>query len=95
MSIDTEKVRQIAYLARIKVPDDHLDGLADDLNRILGFIEHLSEVDTDGVVPMTSVADVQSPMRDDAVTDGGYPDRVLANATDRVNGFYTVPKVVE
>jgi aspartyl-tRNA(Asn)/glutamyl-tRNA(Gln) amidotransferase subunit C len=95
MSIDTEKVRQIAFLARIKVPEDHLDGLAGELNQILGFVEQLAEVDTDGVEPMTSVADVRAPMREDVITDGGYPDKVLANAPDRVDDFYTVPKVVE
>lgn len=95
MSIDTEKVRRIAYLARINVPEERLEGLAGELNQILGFIEQLSEVDTDGVKPMTSVTDVRPPLREDEVTDGGYADKVLANAPDGVDGFYTVPKVVE
>ena len=95
MSIDTEKVRQIAYLARIKVPDDQLDGLAQELNGILDWVEQLGEVDTDGVQPMTSVVDMNAPTRDDVVNDGDCADKVLANATDRVDDFYTVPKVVE
>lgn len=95
MSIDTDKVRQIAFLARLNVAEERLDGLAGELNQILGFVEQLGEVDTDGVQPMTSVSDVRAPLREDVINDGGYPDKVLANAPDRVDDFYTVPKVVE
>ena len=55
----------------------------------------MGEVDTDGVSPMTSVIEAVAPKRKDQVTDGGYPDRVIANAPDAIDGFYTVPKVVE
>ena len=44
---------------------------------------------------MTSVVETTPKLRDDAVTDGGYPDKVLANAPDPADGFFTVPKVVE
>lgn len=95
MSIDTEQVKQIAYLARIKVADDQLDGFAQELNGILDWVEQLGQVDTDGVKPMTSVADMQAPTRDDVINDGDCADKVLSNAPDRVDDFYTVPKVVE
>ena len=95
MSLDRETVRKIAFLARIKVPDAALDSLAGELSQIIDWVEMLHAVDTDGVVPMASVADMDWPRRDDVVTDGGYPDRVLANAPDPENHFYAVPKVVE
>lgn len=95
MSIEPEQVRQIAYLARIKVPEEQFEGLAQELNQILGFVEQLSEVDTDGVAPMTSVVDMAAPLREDVVSDGGYAEKVLANAPDGVDDFFTVPKVVE
>lgn len=95
MSIDTETVKRVATLARISVSDDRLAGLAGEMSQILDWVEQLSEVDTDGVAPMTSVTDVRVPLRADVANDGGYPERVLANAPDRVDGFYTVPKVVE
>ncbi len=95
MAIDKTTVRTIASLARIRVPEDELDHLARELDNIIGWVEQLNEVDTDGVEPMTSVADLTLPRRDDDVTDGDYPDRVLANAPDREGGFYAVPKVVE
>ncbi len=95
MALDRDTVRQIAFLARIKVPEEALEGLADELSNILGWIEQLNEVDTQGVEPMTSVADLTLPEREDIVTDGNYPERVLANAPEADDGFFAVPKVVE
>lgn len=95
MSLDRQTVRTIAYLARLRVADDQLDGLARELSAILDFVEQLKEVDTSNVAPMTSVADLQLPMRGDEVTDGGIPDQVLANAPLAIDGTYAVPKVVE
>jgi len=92
-------VRNIAELARIEVREEELDHLAGELSGILTFVEQLAEVNTDGVEPMASVADLTLPMRKDVVNDGGYADAVLANAPDAIRedegGFFTVPKVVE
>lgn len=95
MSIDTETARKVAKLARIAVEDDALPALADDFNRILGFVEQLNEVDVDGVEPMVSVTPMRLKRRDDIITDGDQPDKVLANAPDAREGFFAVPKVVE
>ena len=95
MALDKDTVRRIARLARIEVAEDQLGGLSGELSNILGWIEQLNEVPTDDVEPMTSVVDVVLPMREDKVTDGGYQDKVLANAPDGGKGFYAVPKVVE
>ena len=95
MALDKDTVRTIAALARIRVAEDELDHLAGELSNIIGWVEQLGEVDTDGVEPMTSVADLTLPRREDAVTDGRYPDRVLVNAPEREGDFYAVPKVVE
>jgi aspartyl-tRNA(Asn)/glutamyl-tRNA(Gln) amidotransferase subunit C len=77
------------------VPEEELDHLAGELSNILTFVEQLAAVNTDGVQPMTSVAAMTLPMRADQVTDGGFPDKVLANAPEAMEGFFTVPKVVE
>jgi aspartyl-tRNA(Asn)/glutamyl-tRNA(Gln) amidotransferase subunit C len=95
MSLDKATVRAIAELARIEVPEEELDHLAGELSNILTFVEQLSEVNTDGVAPMTSVAAMTLPMRQDAITDGNQAEAVLANAPDAADGFFTVPKVVE
>ncbi|UTW52799.1 Asp-tRNA(Asn)/Glu-tRNA(Gln) amidotransferase subunit GatC [bacterium SCSIO 12827] len=95
MSLDKNDVRRVAFLARIKVDEADLEPVAQDLNNIIGWVEQLAEVDTDGVAPMTGATGMVMTRRDDVVTDGGDPEKVLSNAPDRVGDFYTVPKVVD
>ena len=95
MAIDAATVRRVAKLARIREPEERLEPLARELSSILGWIEQLGEVDTDGVEPMASAVAAKLPMREDVVTDGGDPGAILANAPSKVDGFFVVPKVVE
>ena len=95
MSIDRETARRVAKLARIKVEEGDLDALASEFNAILGFVEQLNEVDVEGVEPMVSVTPMRLKRRQDAVTDGGYQEKILSNAPDAREGFFAVPKVVE
>jgi aspartyl-tRNA(Asn)/glutamyl-tRNA(Gln) amidotransferase subunit C len=95
MSIDAATVRKVARLARIAEPEDRLEPLAKELSGILDWIEQLNEVDVAGVEPMTSAVHTPLPMREDVVTDGGDPAKVLANAPKTVSNFFVVPKVVE
>ncbi len=95
MSLDEATVARIARLARIDVPQGELAPLAGELSHILGWIEQLGEVDTDGVEPMTSVVAAKLPMREDVVTEGGDAGVVLSNAPSQADGFFVVPKVVE
>ncbi len=95
MSLDKKTVAKVANLARIRVEEDSLDTLADELNNILGWVEQLAEVDTDNVAPMTSVADMQLRWRKDEITDGGYSEEIVANAPAKEDSFFAVPKVVE
>ncbi len=95
MAVDRATVARIAKLARIRLPEQDLDALAGELSNILTWIEQLSELDTEGVAPMTSVVAVKLPRRADKVTDGGYPDRVLGYAPDSAHDFFALPNVVE
>lgn len=95
MSIDIETARRVAKLARIAVPEQDLPELASEFNAILGFIEQLGEVDIEGVEPMVSVTPMRLKRREDVVTDGNMPEKILANAPDAREGFFAVPKVVE
>ena len=95
MSIDTDTARKVAHLARIRVGEDDWPALAGEFNTILGFIEHLQEVDVDGVEPMVSVTPMRLKRREDVVTDGNQQAKVLSNAPDAREGFFAVPKVVE
>ncbi|MDA1286457.1 MAG: Asp-tRNA(Asn)/Glu-tRNA(Gln) amidotransferase subunit GatC [Rhodobacterales bacterium] len=95
MAIDKDTARRVAHLARIEVAENQLETLAGELSNILGFMEQLNEVDVEGVEPMTSVTPMALKQRQDVVTDGGYQDKILANAPDAREGFFAVPKVVE
>ncbi len=95
MSVDTATVRRIARLARIAVKDEEISHLQGELNAMLAFIEQLSEVDVEGVEPMTSVTPMTMKKRQDVVTDGEIPDKILANAPATEDHFFLVPKVVE
>jgi aspartyl-tRNA(Asn)/glutamyl-tRNA(Gln) amidotransferase subunit C len=95
MSLDHATVRRIASLSRIRVEDHEVENLCQELNGILGWIEQLNEVDVTGVVPLTGAVNMAAALRADVVNDGGYPDKLLANAPERIGDFYVVPKVVE
>jgi len=95
MSVDAETVRRIAHLARIKVPEADVPHLQSELNAILAFVEQLSEVDIDGVEPMTSVTPMEMKKRPDVVTDGEIADDIIKNAPATEGHFFLVPKVVE
>jgi aspartyl-tRNA(Asn)/glutamyl-tRNA(Gln) amidotransferase subunit C len=95
MSVSPEQVRHIAKLARIAMSDEEIERLAPELNAIIGWVEQLGEVNTDGVEPLTAVIDLKLRLRDDVVNDGKIRDRVLANAPQAQHGFFAVPKVIE
>ena len=95
MSVDRQTVKRVAHLARIAVSDDDAEALMADLNKILGFVEQLNQVDVTDVEPMASAVASRMKLRDDVVNDGDRAEAVLANAPARRGGFFTVPKVVE
>ena len=100
MALDKGAVGQIAALARIRLREEELEPLAAELSQIIAWVEQLGEVDTSGVAPMTSVAAMGLPMRDDRVTDGDCREAILGNAPPASpngprRGFFAVPKVVE
>jgi aspartyl-tRNA(Asn)/glutamyl-tRNA(Gln) amidotransferase subunit C len=95
MAVDSETVRRVAHLARMAVAEDEIEGLGRELNAMLAFVEQLADIDVTGVEPMTSVTPMAMKMREDEVTDGDIADAVIANAPEREDHFFVVPKVVE
>jgi aspartyl-tRNA(Asn)/glutamyl-tRNA(Gln) amidotransferase subunit C len=95
MSVDAATVRRIAHLARIAVAEKEIPHLQGELNAMLAFVEQLSEVNVEGVEPMTSVMPMAMKKRPDVVNDGGIPDDIVRNAPATEGHFFLVPKVVE
>jgi aspartyl-tRNA(Asn)/glutamyl-tRNA(Gln) amidotransferase subunit C len=95
MSLDHATIRRIASLARIRVEENEVENLCQELNGILGWIEQLNEVDVSGIEPLAGAANMAMAMRPDVINDGGYAEKILANAPERIGDFFAVPKVVE
>lgn len=95
MSLDKDTVKKVARLARIEMNDAEIEHYQGKLNNIIGFVEQLSEVDTDNVAPLPSPVDIKLHLREDVINDGGISKDVLANAPEALEDFFVVPKVVE
>ncbi len=93
--MDQKTVEKIANLARLEISDEQKDTLGDQLGNIIGFVEQLSEVDTDNVKPLASVVDASLALREDKVTDGDKKDDVLANSPEENEDFFVVTKIIE
>ena len=95
MSIDKDKIKHTAKLARISLDKNKIESLSKDLSNIFNFIEKLSKTNTDKVKPVTSILDQSLRTREDKVTDGGIRDKILENSPNKNEEFFIVPKVIE
>ena len=88
-------VEHVARLARLALSDEELERMRHQLDRILGYIEKLNELDTEGVEPTSHAIRMVNVMRDDEVRPSLPPDAMLANAPDPAGGFFRVPRIIE
>lgn len=95
MSFTEADIAKIAKLARIRLSDEERSHYAREMTSILGWIEQLQSVNTDGVTPLSSVSNQTLPWRKDEVTDGNIQKEILANAPVQNYGCFAVPKVIE
>lgn len=95
MSLDKSTLERVAYLARIKINNSEIDKMTEELNNIMKWIEELNEVDIINVEPMTGVSNMTLREREDKVTDGGYQDKIVSNAPEKIDNSFSVPKVIE
>jgi len=95
MAIDNETVKRVAFLSRLKVEDEKIEAAKTEFNKILNWIDELNEVNTDDVEPLVSVNDTTLCLREDKVTEGNFPEAILANAPQQEYDYFAVPKVVE
>ena len=95
MSLTPDQLQRIALLARIDVSPEEAQGVTERLNRVLGLIDQLQAVDTQGIEPMSHALDVVQRLRPDAVTDTDRRDDFQRGAPAVEQGLYLVPKVIE
>ena len=95
MKITVEDVRRVAALARLELSAAEEEALVADLGAILAYVDALTQLDTEGVPPTANALDAGSAFRDDEVRNDSEVDALLANAPDRWEGFFRVPKIIE
>ena len=95
MAIDTQTVKRIAFLSRLKIEENKIEATKEEFNKILNWIEELNEVNTDNVDPLIAVNDTTLRMREDVVSAGNCREAVLKNAPAAEYDYFAVPKVVE
>jgi aspartyl-tRNA(Asn)/glutamyl-tRNA(Gln) amidotransferase subunit C len=95
MKITREQVQQVATLARLELNEEELGLFTGQMDAILAYVEKLNELDTAGIVPTSHAVPMENAFRDDTVRPSIGVDKALANAPDRVESFFRVPKVIE
>jgi aspartyl-tRNA(Asn)/glutamyl-tRNA(Gln) amidotransferase subunit C len=89
--IDRDQVLHVAKLARLKVTDDEVDRMAEELSKILEHVETMNELDLEGVEPTSHVVDLTNVLRDDVPRPGLPREKALEQAPDTADGGFRVP----
>jgi aspartyl-tRNA(Asn)/glutamyl-tRNA(Gln) amidotransferase subunit C len=95
MSIDSKTVKDVAHLARLEFSEENGAQMINDMNRMLGFVEKLSELNTDNIAPLIYMTDEVNRLREDEVKPPLSQKEVLGNAPKHDSDYFKVPKVVE
>ena len=95
MKIEKQEVEYVAHLARLEFDAGETERFTSQLNDILLYMDKLSEVDTEGVAPLSSGIEMVNAFRDDGVLDSLSYDQAMANAPEVRENCFIVPKVVE
>lgn len=93
--ISREEVEELALLARLRLGDEETERLRGELSAILDYVGQLQAVDTAGVPPMTHAVPLDCPQRPDVVAPSLSADEALADAPQRVDDFFAVPRIIE
>lgn len=95
MAVTLNDINKIAHLARLGLSDEEKSRYTDSLNNILGLIDDLQAVNTQGIAPLSHAVDVTQPLRPDVVTENNQRDAYQQIAPAVQDGLYLVPKVIE
>lgn len=93
--IKDETIEYVGILAKLELTDEEKTNAKKDIGSMLDYIDKLSELDTEGVEPMSHVFPIQNVFREDVVTNGDERTKILNNAPDEKNGMFKVPKTID
>ena len=95
MKITNKLIRDIAALAKLEFDEKSAEQMKVDLERIIGFIDKLSEIDTDGVEPLIYLSEEVSVLREDEIKAVVSQVEALKNATEKDSDYFKVPTVLK
>ena len=95
MSLDKSEVEKIAWLARLAIDDKDIPNYSDELSSILGLVERMNSVNTEGISPIAHPLELPARLRNDVVTEKDQRDHFQKDAPLTEEGCYLVPKVIE
>ena len=95
MKVTKEDLQNVAVLSRLAIPADQEDKYIDQMDKILTYMDNLSELDTENVKPTTYALPMQNVFRMDEVKASLDREAALANAPLKEDGYFKVPKVLE
>lgn len=94
MKISKEEVAYVADLAHLSIDDDAMERFVGQIGTILEYVDLLDKLDTEGVKPTSHALSLTNAFREDALTGSIPRDEALANAPERENGCFSVPRVI-
>lgn len=93
--ISDETIEYVGILAKLELSEEEKEQAKKDMGSMLDYIDQLNELDTMGVEPMSHIFPVNNVFREDVVTNGDDRDEILANAPEKKDGAFKVPRTVE
>lgn len=95
MELNKEMVAKLAKLAQLEFNPEETESIRFDLQQMIGFVEKLNEIDTEGILPLTHISKTENSLREDVVQGSVDTETALSNAPERLEQFFTVPKVIK
>ena len=95
MKIARQEVEHVAVLARLALNEAELDQLTGEMNQLLGYVDKLNELDTDGIIPTAHAVPVENAFREDVIRPSIGLEKALMNAPEAANNCFRVPKIIE
>lgn len=95
MKISLDEIRHLAHLSRLEFSEDEMKNMQGDMDKILGFVDKINELDLEGVEPLIYLSEERNVLRADASKSILSKDEALKNAPDKDTDYFRVPKVLK
>jgi aspartyl-tRNA(Asn)/glutamyl-tRNA(Gln) amidotransferase subunit C len=94
MSLSQEEVKKIAKLCRIELSEDEVEKYQKELSQVLGYVEELNQVNTEGIEPISQVTGLQNVLREDRAEQSDLREKIIANFPDSKDGYLKIKNIL-